>query len=82
MPCEINRINSIEHNLKNNPKMMSTTDLLYYLECNTNNKNVNSEEYFKKINSSFFFEDIFVNTSLKVKYTLSSNVNFFKLLSL
>jgi hypothetical protein len=63
MPCDINRINSIEHNLKNNPKMMSTTDLLYYLECNTNNKNVNSEEYFKKINSSFFFEDIFVNTS-------------------
>ena len=63
MSCDINRINSIEHNLKDNPKLVPTEDLLYYLQCNTNNKNVNSKEYFKNINSSFFYEDIFVNTS-------------------
>ena len=51
MSCDINRINSIEHNLKDNPKLVPTEDLLYYLQCNTNNKNVNSKEYFKNINS-------------------------------
>ena len=63
------RINNIENNLKNNPKKISNNDLIYYLKCNSNNEHLDdinlkkSEEYFKKINNSFIFENIFVNNS-------------------
>lgn len=56
------RINNIESKLKNNPKDISTNDLIYYLKINSNN-NILDEEYLQKINNSFFFENIFVNTS-------------------
>lgn len=63
------RINNIEHELKNDPKKINTHDLIYYLKHNSNNKILdevnlnNTENYLKKINNSFFFENIFVNTS-------------------
>ena len=69
MAFDINRINAIEHNLRENIDSLSNNDLIYYLEYNTHNTNISStdlsktEAYFKKINSSFYFEDIFVNTS-------------------
>ena len=73
MAVDINRINNIEYNLKLNlVQNISTNDLIYYLEYNTHNTNISSsdlkltENYFKKINASFYFEDIFVN---KTNYT-------------
>jgi hypothetical protein len=59
---EMTRINNIESKLKNNPKDVSTNDLIYYLKINSNN-NILDEQYLQKINNSFFFENIFVNTS-------------------
>jgi len=69
MRFDINRINSIEFKLKENIESISNNDLIYYLEYNTHNTNISStnllktEEYFKKINASYDFEDVFVNTS-------------------
>jgi hypothetical protein len=69
MNCDKKRINKIENLLKNNPNSISNNDLIYYLKCNSNNQYLddrnlrNTEEYFKKINNSFFFENIFINTS-------------------
>ena len=69
MNCDKTRINNIENGLKNNPSKVSTNDLIYYLKCNSNNKILDSinltqtEDYLQKINNSFFFENIFVNTS-------------------
>ena len=68
MSCDTSRINSIETNLKNNPSSVSTNDLIYYLQCMSNNTTLdsnnlnNTEEYLIKINNSFFYENIFVNT--------------------
>lgn len=69
MSFDQTRINNIENNLKNNPKTLSNNDLIYYLKYNSNNEHLDdvnlkkSEEYFKKINNSFIFENIFVNNS-------------------
>jgi hypothetical protein len=69
MNCDKTRINRIENILKNNPDSISNNDLIYYLKCNSNNQILddinlkNTEEYLKKINNSFFFENIFINTS-------------------
>jgi hypothetical protein len=69
MICDKTRINNIETKLKKKPNSISNQDLIYYLKCNSNNeylddKNLkNTEQYLKKINSSFIFENIFVNTS-------------------
>jgi hypothetical protein len=63
------RINDIENGLKNNPSSVSNSDLIYYLKIKSNNNVLdpnnlsNTEEYLKKINNSFFYENIFVNTS-------------------
>ena len=63
------RINNIENNLKNNPTSISNNDLIYYLQYNTKNDQLdpsnltNTENYLKKINNSFFYENIFVNKS-------------------
>lgn len=68
-----NKINNIEVGLKNNPSNVSTNDLIYFLKTMSNNNildpnNISkSEDYLKKINNSFFYENIFVNTS---NYTL------------
>ena len=69
MSCDQTRINNIETNLKTSPNEISTNDLIYYLQCNTNNNQLdssnltNTEAYLRKINNSFFYENIFVNTS-------------------
>jgi len=69
MSCDQTRINNIETNLKNNPDQISTNDLIYYLKCRSNNSELdpsnlnNTEAYLNKINNSFFYENIFVNTS-------------------
>ena len=69
MSCDKSRINNIEAALKNNIKSVSTNDIIYYLKCNTNNSLLDSnnlkktEEYFRKINNSFLYENIFVNSS-------------------
>lgn len=69
MVCDKTRINIIENNLRNNPNSISNNDLIYYLKCNSNNQYLNdvnlkdTENYLKKINNSFIFENIFVNTS-------------------
>ena len=69
MNCDKIRINNIETLLKSNPESISNNDLIYYLKCNSNNQNLDdinlsiTEEYLKKINNSFFYENIFVNTS-------------------
>jgi len=69
MSCDKTKINTIENNLKNNPSSISNSDLIYYLYCNTNNNlldynNLNNvETYFKKINNSFYYENIFINKS-------------------
>ena len=61
MAFDINRINAIEHNLRENIDSLSNNDLIYYLEYNTHNTNISStdlsktEAYFKKINSSWVF---------------------------
>ena len=69
MSCDKSRINNIEVALKINIKSVSTNDIIYYLKCNTNNKLLDSdnlkktEEYLRKINNSFLYENIFVNNS-------------------
>ena len=69
MSYDMNRINSIENQLNTNPDNLSNNDLIYYLKYNSNNtildpNNIdNTAEYLKKINNSFFYENIFVNTS-------------------
>lgn len=69
MSCDISRINIIENNLKSDPSKISNNDLIYYLQCNSKNKILdsnnldNTAEYFKKINNSFSYENIFVNKS-------------------
>ena len=69
MVCDQTRINIIENKLQNNPNSISNNDLIYYLKCNSNNQYLddvnlnNTQEYLKKINNSFIFENIFINTS-------------------
>jgi len=69
MNCDKTRINNIEISLKKDPDSISTNDLIYYLKCNSNNTNLdpnnldNTNIYLKKINNSYFYENIFVNTS-------------------
>jgi hypothetical protein len=69
MSCDSSRINSIETNLQINPSNVSTNDLIYYLQCNTNNTKLNSqnltitEEYLKQIDNSYSYENIFINKS-------------------
>jgi hypothetical protein len=69
MSCDNTKINTIENNLKSNPSSISDSDLIYYLYCKTNNSLLdynnlnNTETYLKKINNSFYYENIFVNTS-------------------
>lgn len=63
------RINNIESGLKNNPSNISTNDLIYYLKVKSNNNILdpnnldNTKDYLNKINNSYFYENIFVNTS-------------------
>lgn len=60
---------SIENNLRNNPSAVSTNDLIYYLQYNTNNSQLNpnnlteTQNYLSKIVNSFCYENIFINTS-------------------
>jgi len=69
MVCDQTRINNIENKLQNNPNSISNNDLIYYLKCRSNNEYLddvnlnNTQEYLKKINNSFIFENIFVNNS-------------------
>ena len=69
MSCDQNRINSIESLLKSYNNNISNNDLIYYLQCKSNNKTLDSnnlrktEDYLKKINNSFIYENIFTNTS-------------------
>jgi hypothetical protein len=68
MNCDKNKINRIESTLQNDPKSLSSNDLIYYLKCNTNNRRLNennikeTEQYFKEINLSYDYSNIFVNT--------------------
>jgi hypothetical protein len=68
MSYDMGRINNIENQLKSNPNGLSTNDLIYYLKYNSKNKILdannldNTGNYLKKINNSFFYENIFVNT--------------------
>jgi hypothetical protein len=69
MNCDINRINTIENILKTNPNSISNNDLIYYLQCNSNNQSLDSnnltktEQYLKNVNNSYIYENIFINTS-------------------
>lgn len=60
---------SIENNLRNNASSISTNDLIYYLQYNTNNSQLNpnnlteTQNYLSKIVNSFCYENIFINTS-------------------
>lgn len=69
MSCDQSRISNIESLLKSNPNSISTNDLIYYLKCNTNNSILDpnnldaTANYLNKINISFAYENIFVNTS-------------------
>ena len=60
---------SIENNLRNNASAISTNDLIYYLQYNTNNSQLNpnnlteTQNYLSKIVNSFCYENIFINTS-------------------
>ena len=62
MSCDINRINNIEYQLKNNPDSLSNNDLFYYLYCNTKNKKITYDnldemkQYLYNINISYFYE--------------------------
>ena len=38
MNCDKSRINNIENLLNSNQDSISTSDLIYYLKCNSNNK--------------------------------------------
>jgi hypothetical protein len=69
MSCDQTKISNIEALLNSNPSSISTNDLIYYLKCNSNNSildpnNLDSTtEYLNKINISFAYENVFVNTS-------------------
>ena len=69
MSCDTTRINNIEYKLKSDSSTVSTEDLIYYLQCNTKNTIINSqnlkdtENYLRKINNSFTYQNIFINTS-------------------
>ena len=69
MNCDNNRISNIETLLKTNPTSISNNDLIYYLKCNSNNSILdpdnlnNTKEYLDKINISFSYSNIFVNTT-------------------
>lgn len=69
MNCDNNRISNIETLLKTNPISISNNDLIYYLKCNSNNSILdpdnlnNTKEYLDKINISFSYSNIFVNTT-------------------
>ena len=69
MSCDQTRINNIESLLKSSSNNISDSDLIYYLQCKSNNKVLDSnnltktEDYLKKINNSFIYENIFTNTS-------------------
>ncbi len=69
MSCDQSRISNIESLLNTNPNSISNSDLIYYLKCNTNNEILDpnnldaTAEYLNKINISFAYENIFVNTS-------------------
>ena len=69
MSYDMSLINNIEFNLKSNPSEISTNDLIYYLQYNTKNQQLdsnnltNTENYLMKIQNSFYYENIFVNTS-------------------
>lgn len=71
------RINSIENNLKNNPKDVSEKDLIYYLQYNTKNSNLNPNNinetklYLQKIVNSYCYENIFVNKSNYTSISIS-----------
>jgi hypothetical protein len=63
------RISNIENNLKVNPDNVSTNDLIYYLIYNSKNTLLdannldNTRNYLQKINNSFYYENVFINTS-------------------
>ncbi len=63
------QINRIETTLKNDSKSLSTEDLIYYLKYNSNDDRLDQyniekcDEYLKEINLSFYYKNIFVNTS-------------------
>ena len=69
MSCDPSKISNIEALLNSNPSSISTNDLIYYLKCNSNNSildpnNLDSTtEYLNKIDISFAYENVFVNTS-------------------
>jgi len=68
MSCDSKKINRIESVLQNDPKRISTKDLLYYIKCNSNNERLTPNnikecrKYFDEINLSFAYSNIFVNT--------------------
>ena len=63
------KISSLEQKLKTSPDDISSPDLVYYLKYCTNHPSLNPDDmdstlaFFKKIDSSFAYENIFVNTS-------------------
>ena len=69
MSYDMSRINNIEFNLKSNPSEISTNDLIYYLQYNSNNQQLdsnnltNTQNYLMQIQNSFYYENIFANTS-------------------
>jgi len=69
MSCDQTRISNIEALLNSNPSSISTNDLIYYLKCNSNNSILDpnnldtTKDYLNKINISFAYENVFVNTS-------------------
>lgn len=69
MSYDMPRINNIEFNLKSNPSEISTNDLIYYLQYNSNNQQLdsnnltNTQNYLMQIQNSFYYENIFANTS-------------------
>ena len=69
MSFDTNRINTIENKLNSDANSISNNDLFYYLQYHTKNNQLSSinltdtENYLKKINSSFSYENIFANTS-------------------
>jgi len=69
MSYDMSRINNIEYNLNSNPSEISTNDLIYYLQYNSNNQQLdsnnltNTQNYLMQIQNSFYYENIFANTS-------------------
>ncbi len=62
-------INNIENKLRQNPSSISINELIAYVKINSNNTHLDpnnnkiTTEYLNKINSSYFYENIFTNTS-------------------